>query len=56
MLVEIDIIMRVFMKNPLPNIYKEGENDHNSRYPYKPCENSLIFSLSFLVKSFEEEI
>ena len=36
MLVDIDIIMRVFMK--------------------KPCENSLISSLSLLVKSFEEEI
>ena len=30
-------------------------DDHNSRCPYKPCENSLLSSISLLVKSFEEE-
>ena len=33
-----------------------GENDHNSRCPCKPYENSLLSSHSLLVKSFEEEI
>ena len=57
MLVDIDIIMRIFMKkNLIPNFYKHGENDHSSRRPYKPCENSLIYFLSLLVQSFEEEI
>ena len=57
MLVDIDIIMRVLMKkNSIPNVYKYRENDHNSRCPYKPCGNSLLSSLSLLVKSFEEEI
>ena len=57
MLVDIDIIMRVFIKkNLIPNICKYGENDHNSRFPCKPCEISLISSLSLLVKSFEDEI
>ena len=44
------------IKNLIPNVYKHGENDHNSRYPSKPYENSLFSSLSRLVKSFEEEI
>ena len=56
MLVDIDIIMKVLMKKIIPNVYKSGENDHNSRYPCKPCRNSLHSSLSLLVKSFEEEI
>ena len=56
MLVDIDIIMRVFMKNVIPNVNKNGENDYNSRCPCKPCEDSLLSSLSLLVKSFEEEI
>ena len=34
----------------------KGENEHNSRCPCKPCENSILSSLSLLVKSFEEEI
>ena len=38
-----------------PNVYKYRENDHNSRCPCTPCENSLISSLSLLLKSFEEE-
>ena len=54
MLVDINIIMRVFIKkNLISNVYKEGENDYNSRCPCKSCENSLISSLSLLVKSFE---
>ena len=57
MLVDIDIIMRVFMKkNLIPNVYKLGESDHNSRCPCKPCENFLLSSLSLCVKSFEEQI
>ena len=41
----------------IPNVYKSGENDVNSRCPCKPCENFFFFSsLSLLVKSFEEEI
>ena len=44
------------MKIYVPNVYKQGENDHNSRCPCKPCKNSLLSSLSLLVKSFEEEI
>ena len=40
----------------IPNVYKEGENDHNSRFSYEHCDNSLLSSLSLLVKSFEEEI
>ena len=31
-------------------------NNMLSHPPYKPCVNSLISSLSLLVKSFEEEI
>ena len=39
----------------VPDVYKEGENDYNSRYPSKPCGNYIpFFSLS--VKIFEEEI
>ena len=45
-----------YEKTLIPNVYKYGENDHNSRCPCKPCENSLISYLSLLVKSFEEEI
>ena len=45
-----------YEKNLIPNVYKLGENDHNWRYPCKSCKNSLISSLSLLVKSFEEEI
>ena len=56
MLVDVDIIMRDFMKKPHTNVYKKGENDYNSRCPCKPYGNSLISSLSLLVKSFEEEI
>ena len=33
-----------------------GDDDHNCRCPCKPCGNSLLSSLSLLVKSFEEEI
>ena len=40
----------------MPNVYKEGENDHNSKCSHKHCENSIISSLSLLVMSFEEEI
>ena len=57
MWVDIDIILRVFMKKILIlNVYKLGENNHNSRCPCKPCENSLLSSLSLFVTSFEEEI
>ena len=28
----------------------------SQKCPCKPCENSLLYSLSLLVKSFEEEI
>ena len=57
MLVDIDIIMRVFMKKILYQMsINRGENDHNSRCPCKPCGNSLHSSLSLLVKRFEEEI
>ena len=45
--------MRFYKKNLVPNVYK---SDHNSRCPCKPCGNSLLSSLSLLVKSFEEEI
>ena len=33
-----------------------GEDDHNKRCPCKPCGNYLLYSLSLLVKSFEEKI
>ena len=45
-----------YEKNLIPNVYKLGENDHNSRCPCRTCGNSLLSSLSLLVKSFEEEI
>ena len=46
MLVDKDIILRVYMKIHLPNVYKYGA--HTS------LGNSLLSSLSLLVKSFEE--
>ena len=45
MLVDIDIIMRVFMKIL-----------HKFSWACKPYESSLLSSLSLLVKSYEEEI
>ena len=33
-----------------------NNNDHNHRWSCKPCDNSLISSLSLRLKSFEEEI
>ena len=45
-----------FLKHSHAKFFKIGENDHNSRCSCKPCENSLPYSLSLLVKSFEEEI
>ena len=56
MLVDIDIIMRVLLKIYIPNVYKYGENDHNSRCLCKTFRNYLISSLSLLVECFEEEI
>ena len=57
MLVDTNIIMRVFMKKTSYQMsIKKGENDHNSRCPCKPCDNSLLSSLSLSVKSLEEEI
>ena len=57
MLVDIDIIMRFFYeKTSYKMSINRGENNHNSRCPYKLGENSLISSLSLLVKSFEERI
>ena len=35
---------------------KIGRSNRNSRCPRKPYDNSLLFSLSLLVKSLEEEI
>ena len=53
----IDIIMRVFLENFINQMsINRGENKINSRCPCKPYENSLLSSLSLLVKSFEEEI
>ena len=43
-------------KIDIPNVYKEGENDHELWCPYKPYENSFISSLFTLVKSIEEKI
>ena len=37
-------------------LIKYGENNHNSRCPCKVCGNSIIPSLSLLMKSYEEEI
>ena len=45
-----------YKKIHTPNVYKYGENDHNSRCSCKPSRHSLISSLSLLVKSFEEDI
>ena len=45
-----------YEKTFIPNVYKYGENDHNSRCSCKPCGNYLLSSLFVLVKSFEEEI
>ena len=56
MLEDVDIIVRVFIKNVCTKCLYIGENNHNSRCPYKPYENSLIYSLSLLVKSFKEEV
>ena len=57
MLVDIDIIMRVFNeKTPFQMSINRGRTTTTPRCPCKPCENSLISSLSLLVKSFEEEI
>ena len=43
-------------KNYIPNVNKYRENNHNSRCPCKCCESYFLLYLSFLVKSFEEEI
>ena len=48
--------LKIVNKIHIPNVCKKREKDHNSRCPCKPYENSLISSLSLLVKSFEEEI
>ena len=57
MLVDVDIIMRVFYeKTSYQMSINRGEHDHNYRCPCKPCGNSLLSSLSLLLKSFEEEI
>ena len=45
-----------YKKIYIPNAYKEGENDYNSKCPCKPSEDFQISSFSLLVKSFEEEI
>ena len=57
MLVDIDIIMRVFMKKTSyqMSIYK-GRTTTIVGAPCKPCGNSLHSSLHLLAKSFEEEI
>ena len=53
----VDIIKRVFIKKSTYQMtINKGENDQNSRCPCKLYENSLISSLSLLVKNFEEEI
>ena len=53
----IDIIIRVFIKKIIYQMsINKGENNQNSRCPYKYCENSILSSLSLLVKSLEEEI
>ena len=39
---------------PIP--IKIGENDHKSRCSCNPCRNFILYSLSLLVKSIEEEI
>ena len=56
MLVDVDIIKRVLSKIYIPNDYKYGEKDHNSRCPCMPFGNSLLYSLSLMVKSFGEDI
>ena len=56
MSVDMSIIMRVFIKIHIPNVYKKRKNEHNLRCLCKPCENFLISSLSLLAKSSEEEI
>ena len=45
MLVDIHIVVKVFVKFDRANAYKYEENDHNSRCPYKPHGNSLLYYL-----------
>ena len=56
MLVDIDIIMRVFMKKTSYQMSINRGERPQLKVPCKPCENSLLTYLSLLVKSFEEEI
>ena len=56
MLVDIDIIMRVFIKKYTYQMSINRESDHNSKCSCKPCENSLFLSLSLSMKRFEQEI
>ena len=46
-----------YYEKPTYQMYiNRRENNHYSRWPYKPCGNSLISYLSLLVKNFEVEI
>ena len=57
MFVDIDIIMRVFMKKILYQMsINMGRTTTTQGSHTSLCENSLLSSLSLLVKSFEEEI
>ena len=57
MLVDIDIIMRVFMEKTSYQIsINRGRTTTTEGAPCKPCGNSLLSSLSLLVESFEKEI
>ena len=57
MLVDIDIIMMVFMKKTSYQIsINKGRTTTTQGAHAKRCENSLLSSLSLLVKSFEEQI
>ena len=57
MLVDIDIIMRVFMKKPYYQMsINRGRTTTTQGARARFCGNSLLYSLSLLVKSFEEKI
>ena len=57
MLVDLDIIMRVFIiKTSYQMSINRVRTTTTQGTQCKLCENSLLSSLSLLVKSFEEEI
>ena len=54
--VDIDIMIRVFIKSYIPKVYKEGENDHNKGTHTSLMEILPLSCLPLVVRSVPKEI